>query len=77
MNKKRGISIEQAAEIRAQRGYPSPTMHAKSLYWKGYRKQSEGEWIEEKHDNGRKSARRRLVVYATYIALLVFASFSK
>ena len=27
-------------------GYPSPRMYAKDLYWKGYRKQSEGEWIK-------------------------------
>jgi hypothetical protein len=27
-------------------GLPSPTMYAKDLYWKGYRKQSEGCWCE-------------------------------
>jgi RNA polymerase subunit RPABC4/transcription elongation factor Spt4 len=26
-------------------GLPSPTMYAKDLYWKGYRKQSVGEWV--------------------------------
>jgi rubrerythrin len=25
---------------------PSPTMFAKDLYWHGYRKQSEGEWVQ-------------------------------
>jgi hypothetical protein len=26
---------------------PSPTMYAKDLYWHGYRKQSEGEWMDK------------------------------
>ena len=29
-------------------GYPSPTMYAKDLYWHGYRRQIEGEWILHK-----------------------------
>ena len=27
-------------------GLPSPTMYAKDLYWHGYRKQSEGRWMQ-------------------------------
>jgi DNA-directed RNA polymerase subunit RPC12/RpoP len=27
-------------------GLPSPTMYAKDLYWHGYRRHSEGEWIK-------------------------------
>lgn len=34
---------------------PSPTMYAKDLYWKGYRKQIEGEWIRQEKKNGRVS----------------------
>ena len=29
---------------------PSPTMYAKELYWKGYRKQRAGEWISVEGD---------------------------
>lgn len=42
--------IERTEQIArdAYCGYPSPTMFAKDLYWKGYRKQSEGEWVQSK-----------------------------
>ena len=39
------IEITEQIARDAHCGYPSPTMYAKDLYWKGYRKQSEGEWI--------------------------------
>ena len=41
------IEITEQVARDAHCGYPSPTMHAKSLYWKGYRKQKEGVWIDK------------------------------
>lgn len=40
--------IEKTEQIArdAHCGLPSPTMYAKDLYWHGYHKQSEGEWIK-------------------------------
>ena len=40
--------IERTEQIArdAHCGLPSPTMYAKDLYWKGYRRQSEGEWVK-------------------------------
>lgn len=39
------IEITEQIARDAHCGYPSPRMYAKDLYWKGYRRQSEGEWI--------------------------------
>lgn len=46
--------IEKTEQIArdAHCGLPSPTMYAKDLYWKGYRKQKEGEWIVTDADSG-------------------------
>ena len=41
------IEITEQVARDAHCGLPSPTMYAKALYWKGYRKQSEGEWRED------------------------------
>ena len=41
----RVIEVTEQIARDAHCGYPSPTMYAKDLYWHGYRKQSEGEWI--------------------------------
>ena len=38
------IEITEQIARDAVGALPSPTMYAKDLYWKGYRKQSEGEW---------------------------------
>lgn len=49
------LAIEEMAKVietteqiarDAHCGYPSPRMYAKDLYWHGYRKQIEGEWIK-------------------------------
>ena len=40
------IEITEQIARDAHCGLPSPTMYAKDLYWHGYRKQSEGEWVE-------------------------------
>ena len=40
------IEITEQIARDAHCGLPSPTMYAKDLYWHGYRKQSEGEWID-------------------------------
>ena len=37
--------IEKTEQIAAHCGRPSPRMYAKDLYWNGYRKQIEGEWL--------------------------------
>lgn len=42
--------IERTEQIArdAHCGLPSPTMYAKDLYWHGYRRQIEAEWVAKK-----------------------------
>lgn len=39
--------IEGTEQTAAHCGKPSPKMYAQDLYWRGYRKQSEGEWLQD------------------------------
>ena len=48
----RGFEITEQIARDAHCGLPSPRMYAKDLYWKGYRKQSEGEWKLHKDGSG-------------------------
>lgn len=46
------IAITEQIARDAHCGLPSPRMYAKDLYWHGYRKQSEGEWLSIKMPTG-------------------------
>lgn len=60
------IEVTEQIARDAHCGLPSPTMYAKDLYWHGYRKQSEGEWMTYHCTNGGKSKRGRTIIYKTY-----------
>lgn len=41
------IKATEKIALDAHCGYPSPRMYATDLYRKGYRKQAEGEWLQD------------------------------